>query len=81
MDSRDIEKIAFKTRDGHYEFIVISFGLCNTPVTFQSIMNRLFYPYLRKFIIVFFDGILAYSLAFELHLKHLVEVLQLAADH
>lgn len=43
----DIEKTTFRTHDGHYEFLVMSFGLTNAPATFQSLMNEFFRPYLR----------------------------------
>ena len=70
MHSDDVAEMAFRTHHGHYEFKVMPFGLCNTPSSFQATMNNIFRPYLRHFIIVFFDDILIYSTCFEDHLLH-----------
>ncbi|KAL0291044.1 UNVERIFIED_CONTAM: Retrovirus-related Pol polyprotein from transposon [Sesamum calycinum] len=77
----DVHKTAFRTVDGHFEFLGMPFGHSNAPSTFQLVINSFFRPLLRRFVLVFFDDILIYSPDWTSHLAHITEVLQLLNDN
>lgn len=68
-------------RYGHYEFLVLPFRLTNAPTFFMDLMNRVFKPYLDKFVVMFINDILIYSKTKEEHTKHLWLVLRNLQEH
>nr|GEY66027.1 putative reverse transcriptase domain-containing protein [Tanacetum cinerariifolium] len=74
---KDIPKMVFRTRYGHYEFHVMPFGLTNAPSVFMDLMNHVCKTYLDKFVIIFIDDILIYSKSKKEHAEHLKLILKL----
>ena len=76
----DVPKTAFRTCYGHFEFLVMSFGLTNAPDAFMGLVNRVFHPYLDQFVVVFINVILVYSKDAQEHEHHLGIVLQILRE-
>ncbi|KAL6205096.1 hypothetical protein ACLB2K_022360 [Fragaria x ananassa] len=80
VKEEDIHKTAFRSRYGHYEIVIMSFGLTNALATFMDLMNHIFSPYLDVFVVVFVDDILMYSKTLDDHDRHLRIVLQVLRE-
>jgi hypothetical protein len=81
IKDEDIQKIAFRMRYGHYEFVVVPFGLTNAPTTIMCLMNNVLIKFLDKFVLVFINDILIYSKNKEEHEEHVRLVLQVLREH
>ena len=76
----DVPKTAFITHYGHYEFMVMPFGLINAPAAFMDLMNRVFHPHLDQFLMIFIDDILVYSKDAQEHEQNLRLVLHILRE-
>ena len=76
MNEEDIEKTAFITQFGLFQFNVMPFGLKNAPALFQRMMNHILQEYLDDLVAVYLDDIIIYSKIFEEHIKHITKVLE-----
>jgi len=77
----DVQKTAFKSRYEHYEYVVMPFRVTNSLAVFMDYMNRIFRPYLDKFVVVFIDDILINSKNRKEHADHLRVVLAILREH
>nr|GEV34752.1 hypothetical protein [Tanacetum cinerariifolium] len=77
----DEAKMTCATRYGSYEFVVMPFGLTNDPAMFCTLMNKLFHPFLDKFVVVYLDDIVVYSHTLEEHVLHLKQAFQVLRDN
>lgn len=75
MHEDDIEKTAFRTRHGNYEFTVMPFGLTNAPSTIMALMTDVLNDYINDFVVIFIDDILIYTKNNEQHEVHVSKVL------
>ena len=77
----DIQKTAFNTRYGQFEYLVVPFGLTSAPSTFMALMNHILHPYLDKFAIAYLDDVLIYSKTLEEHEQHVRTILDEFRKH
>jgi hypothetical protein len=81
MHLEDIEKMIFRTHQGHFEFTVMPFRLTNASASFQAFMNDILHDYIWKFVLVFFDNILIYSSTWVEHMQHIKVVSDVMSQH
>ena len=77
----DIQKTAFNTRYGQFEYLVVPFGLTSAPSTFMALMNHILHPYLDKFAIAYLDDVLIFSKTLEDHVVHVRTILDEFRKH
>jgi hypothetical protein len=75
VTEHDAWKTTFKTKQGLFEWLVMSFGLCNAPTTFMCVINDVFRPFLDDFVIVYLDDFLVFSGTLDEHVRHVKQVL------
>jgi len=75
-----VQKMAFRSRYGHYKYVVMPFGVTNALTVFMDYMNKIFRPILDKFVVVFINDIVIYSKTQDEHIEHLRLVLGILSE-
>ena len=75
LKPEDVEKTAFNTNYGQFEYLFMPMGLCNAPATFQSLMNEIFHDCIDMFVVIYMDDLLVFSKSVEEYTMHLDIVL------
>lgn len=81
INESDVHKTAFNTRFGHFEWLVLCFGLTSAPATFQTLMNSIFHDMISSCVLVYLDDILIYSKTIDDHVAHVRAVLERLSEH
>jgi hypothetical protein len=81
VKDQDVPKMSFITSYGHYEFMVMPFGLINALATFMTLMNSLFQKHLRRFVLMFIHDIFVYSKSIIEHLEHLRTIFEVLGSN
>lgn len=74
IEPNDIEKTAFSTDNGHYEYLKMPFGLNNAPATFQRLMNHVLHGLIGKTCLVYMDDVIVFSTSLQEHIEKLSKV-------
>lgn len=80
MEDSSVEKIVFRNSFGHWEFVVMLFGLCSAPASLQRLMNQIFVEELNSFVFCYMNNIFIFSHSVEEHWGHLKRALQRLRD-
>ena len=81
IEPSDVWKNVFKAKEGHFEWLVMPFGLMNSPATFMRLIDNILRPFTNSFVVVYLDEILIFSQTWEEHLHHMRQVLQTLRQH
>jgi hypothetical protein len=75
IEQTNVWKTSFKSKEGLFEWLVMPFGLMNSPATFMRMMDDILWPFTNYFLVVYLDDILIYNKNWVDHLQHIQQVL------